>query len=108
MSDGSVVMLLKTAPCHEPVVTMRNASKWYGLVVVYPDGKTVEHDFGQLEPFTEHSAYRDHVPNPAAVQRWADSGGYLVDQRALEMMLGRWLIESNDDDLADVLARFEK
>jgi len=77
-----------------PTVTVKNETKWYALYVVYPDGQVSEHHFGHLESYTDQSAYRDHVPNPAAVQKWADSQGFATDHRAMEMILGRWLIES--------------
>ena len=95
----------------EPVVTVENYVKWYGLYVIFPPDLHVEKfHFGHLEGYTKHSAYVDHVPNPAAVQRWADSMGFEVDPNSLEMMLGRWLFESRNTflDNDEILAKYEK
>ncbi len=97
-------LLLEGVPSF-PMVTVKNEPKWYALYVVHPDGQVSEYHFGHLEPYAEdQSAYRDHVPNPAVVQKWADSQGFGTDCCAMAMILGRWLIESLGYD--EALAKF--
>lgn len=78
-----------------PFVTVPMASKWYWLFVLHPDGRLVKHDFGVLEGFEPKGQpyFVDHVPNPHAVDGWARSMGYYVDDVAMDMLVGRWEIE---------------
>lgn len=85
-----------------PVVTVENYCKWYALQVVMPDGSIAEHDFGQLEPYNT-SYVADHCPNPVAVVRWALAKGFEVHDESLEMILGRWLLESGESDPVGLL-----
>lgn len=85
-----------------PVVTVENYCKWYALQVVMPSGDITEYDFGQLEPYATHYV-SDHVPSPLAVVRWARATGFEVHSESLEMMLGRWLLESGESKPKELL-----
>lgn len=81
----------------EPTVTVEFYQKWYGLVVVQPNGNIEEVAFpdeGFCKP--SESPYADHVPNPAVVMRWAKHHGYEVDPLALELMVGRWELDARN------------
>lgn len=109
ISWRNLPLLCQDIDIEDSIVTVENYCKWYDLQVVLPTGEIQRHGFDELEGFTESSAYVDHVPNPAAVVRWAASHNYRVDQRSLEMMLGRWLLEARSANLSDekLLKQFE-
>lgn len=89
-----------------PVVTVENYCKWYVLHVVMPNGDIAEYDFGQLAPYNT-SYVADHCPNPVAVVRWAHAKGFEVHDESLEMILGRWLLESGESDPVELLAALD-
>jgi hypothetical protein len=77
-----------------PTVTVEMYVKWYSFFVVrvgYDEVVVEEVPFPDDE-FCEagESPYCDHAPNPVVVARWAKSKGYLIDDAAIEMMIGRW------------------
>lgn len=88
-----------------PLVTVELYVKWYEIFVVHPSGSIQAVDFGQFDKpaftdrngklYADGSAYCDHVPNPRVVARWAEAHGYEVDERALELMHGRWELEAS-------------
>lgn len=90
-----------------PVVTVENYCKWYALQVVMPSGAIVEYDFEQLEPYAENYV-SDHVPSPLAVVRWARAMGFEVHAESLEMILGRWLLESGESKPKELLAALDE
>lgn len=85
-----------------PVVTVELAQKWYGLQLVKPssDGPAIveEVPFPTPERLGPRYGvtYVDHVPNPRVVEFWAFENRYFLDELALEMMWGRWLLEVED------------
>ena len=85
-----------------PVVTVENYCKWYALQVVMPTGEVEEYDFEHLEPYATHYV-SDHCPSPVAVVRWASAMGFEVHVESLEMILGRWLLESGESNPAKLL-----
>lgn len=74
-----------------PVLTVENYTKWYVLYLVYPDDRTEQVSFGQLNGFTDKSPYTDHAPNPVAVEHLAAARGWNIAERAMECMIGRWI-----------------
>lgn len=84
-----------------PTVTVELYVKWYSLFVIqkmlYDEVIIEEVPFPDDEFCgTGESPYCDHVPNPAVVARWAASKGYVIDDAAMEMMIGRWEREYKD------------
>ena len=75
-----------------PVVTVELRGKWYHLLVVYPDLTWAAYSF---EGPREHGTVVDHVPSPAAVEKWAQAHGWEVDDLALEILVGRWVLEQD-------------
>jgi hypothetical protein len=68
-------------------------AKWYHLLLV--DGDWAVHHVWPTEqdaPAGE-SAYRDHCPNPKAVIRLAARLGAQLDERAYELIVGRWVLQ---------------
>jgi hypothetical protein len=78
------------------VLTVECYCKWYELFLVCPDA-IVGVDFGVLGMHSKDEApYCDHAPNPRAVYRYAQARGYLLDNVAFEMIIGRWEIEYHE------------
>lgn len=104
---GRPLLLAYAYGRHVTVVTVEAAEKWYGLILARRDvsgwlaGVHEFPDEGRYEVLG--SPYVDHVPNPAHVLVWAKRMGYHLDTRALEVMLGRWVLDA-DGDVAPVQA----
>ena len=78
-----------------PIITVEDCHKWYELFVVHPCGRVESILFPDVDYAADgESAYRDDAPNPRVVQRFAKAMGYEIDDRALEVMVGRWHIEA--------------
>ena len=79
-----------------PVLTVENYPKWYGLVLVQPDGSVEDVSFGALQELADArgvSAYVDHVPNVELVPELARKMGWILDSVSYELMVGRWEAE---------------
>ena len=88
-------MLIDTAIDTIPTLTMELYLKWYGLQLIHPDGCVEELPFpGDEYAPPGESAFRDHVPNPKAVENYALEHGYAVGEFALELITGRWYLET--------------
>jgi hypothetical protein len=86
--------LVDTPNHSSKLLTVELYHKWYELVLLNPDGST------EVIPFPDdkyaprgESAYRDHVPNPRAVQQYAEEHDLEIGEFALELMIGRWHID---------------
>lgn len=86
VSDRGMPLVYWGAPRDAPIVTVENYCKWYGLHILYPNGDVMKVSFPD-------DGFVDHVPNPAAVERFADKHGYYLCTESLEMITGRWQIE---------------
>ena len=77
-----------------PTVTVELYTKWYCLCVVrigYDEVVVEEVPFPSDLEFCEgETPFLDHAPNPVVVARWAAKQGYVVDDLAAELMIGRW------------------
>ncbi len=86
-------------PQDRPVLTVENYCKWYYLHLVHPDGHVTEVGYDEVEQHTaesEGSAYVDHVPNPAGVERLCEARCWVLHEQSHEMMIGRWQLEVRD------------
>lgn len=92
-------VLLSGWPKHKDVVvTVEVYMKWCGLILVRSalpslDGIPSLGPRVEEVPFPESKTltpYIDHAPNPVVVEHWADEQGYMLEELALEMMIGRW------------------
>jgi len=87
--------LLVDAPVKDQhVLTVELYTKWYTLYLVTWDGLVTAVPFpdGLWVPHSE-SAFCDHVPNPKAVQTYAEAHNYVLGEFALELIIGRWQLE---------------
>jgi hypothetical protein len=69
-----------------PVLTVELAPKWYTLHAVHRGETVVPIPFDALGP----GGWVDHVPNPEAVERFANEHNYEVDDVAMDLIVGRW------------------
>lgn len=90
--------IIQRAHPQTPTLTVELYSKWYGLFLVYPNGEIQEMPFPYDETCPKGEVpFVDHVPNPNAVIAYADANEYLIDNLALEMIVGRWEIEIREN-----------
>lgn len=103
VSDRGLPLLLNRKPAR-PTITVENYMKWYSYKLVNPDGTVVNvqypggfyDDWGcEYDDILNKDGYRDtafidHVPNPRFIQKLAEYKGWDIDNRALEMIIGRW------------------
>ncbi len=78
--------------------------KWYTLHIIKPDG-TVEplcyYEFEENPNLPKGiSCESNHVPNPLAVQAYADWKGIQICTEGMELMIGRWAQEVRCKDPA--------
>ena len=85
-----------------PFITIELSDKWYSLFIVRPslDYFCKSHQIEVLnyhalvcEANKDRTLFVDHVPNPEAVEAYAESRGMEINALALELMHGRWLLE---------------
>lgn len=85
------------------VVTCENYLKWYGLDVVCPDGvvrklDAAHPDFHRIDDEVERAAvypcWHDHTFHPGYVREIAEKLGFAVDEQAIDMIAGRWAVET--------------
>lgn len=80
------------------ILTVELYSKWYSLVLLYPDGSCTVAPFpGDEYAPPGESAYRDHVPNPRAVMKYAKFHSIVLGERAIELIVGRWHLETTEE-----------
>lgn len=89
--------IAKYGPRTVDIVTVENYDKWYGLQIVHPDNSVEEVPFPDMGNYEIlGSPFRDHVPNPAHITaKWPyDDRRFMVHNRALDIIAGRWLREA--------------
>lgn len=96
------------SPCDIPLLTVENYCKWYNLYVILPNGRVehleaakerreaVEWVTGRIHAKYGESAISDHTYNPRFYVWVAEHLGYAWDSEALEIIIGRWELESKD------------
>lgn len=102
MSERGIPLIWMVPPlAGEIILTVENYLKWYGLQLLHENGRIEEIPFPDEDWIKPGEIpFADHVPNPHVVQRFADKKGYLLDDQAFEMMVGRWELEVLDASCA--------
>ena len=78
-----------------PILTVEKHCKWYTLQLLHPDGR--------VEPVLyDDEDSLNHVPFPAPVIKLAEQNRWDLDWEALEMIVGRWLLELLDLDPSEL------
>jgi hypothetical protein len=100
LSDRGFTLLWTQAPKEVPVLTVEIYLKWYGLYLIHPDGKVTSVSYRELEEVCRpgERACDDHDPHPGVVARWAAAKGYHLDDRAFELMVGRWFLRVREEE----------
>lgn len=100
-SPRGMPLMWMLAPGVKPTLTVENYLKWYELFLLHPNGEIESVPFSKLDDpafcYSDESAYCDHVPNPAAVYRYAEANDYHLDDQAFEMIVGRWELEYHEN-----------
>lgn len=99
LSDRGIPLLYVAEPCEVPVVTLENYTKWYDVYLVMPDGsvQVVEGVLALVDKFDD-AWWVDHLYHPRLLYRLAQVLNATVDERAIEVAAGRWMIERLEDD----------
>ena len=102
------IPLVYTGPPPETggIVSVENYSKWYRIYVVLPSGKVedLQNDpreskiAQKVEREAEHSCIYDHTFHPGYVAELAERLGYTLDPQSEEIILGRWVTETENKD----------
>jgi hypothetical protein len=93
-------LLYVNQPLDVPVVTLENYAKWYEVYLVNPDGEVQKVDPDLINTVqNKHSdaLWVDHHFHPRLLYRLAEWIGGTVDERAVEVAAGRWVIERYSD-----------
>lgn len=99
LSNRGIPLLYVGKPCDIPIVTLENYTKWYEVYLVMPDGsvQVAEGTLALLDKF-EDAHWVDHHYHPRFLYRLAQVLNGTVDERAVEVAAGRWMIERLQDD----------
>lgn len=88
-------------PMAVPVLTLENYTKWYGIYLVMPDGTVQGVNPSDIESMTTaylDAIWADHLYSPHLLYRLAKHLRAELDERAMEVAIGRWLLESGKYD----------
>lgn len=98
-SDRGMPLLYMGAPLEVPVLTLENYTKWYRIFMVMPDGSVTDISDQVNEALSKYSdaQIRDHSYHPRLLYRLAEMNKGCVDERAIEVAAGRWIIEATED-----------
>lgn len=100
-SERGHPLLFVGEPCSVPVITAENYTKWYNLYIVMPDGSVQQVESGDILEIDDRKVgclWVDHHFHPRLFYRLAEKLGGTIDERAVEVAAGRWMIEREDDD----------
>lgn len=99
LSERGHSLLYVDQPVDLPVLTLENYTKWYeGLYLVMPDGAVEKIAVEVVELVMDKypdALWVDHLYHPRLLNRLADHLGALLDERAHEVAIGRWMLESD-------------
>jgi hypothetical protein len=85
-SPRNIPLVYNNVPGTIGTITVENYLKWYDLFIVQPDGSVTKVEPGPIE-------WRGHVPTPASIMAYADKANLDVDHQAMEMIVGRYILE---------------
>lgn len=80
----------------KPVLTCESYTKWYNLYLLNPDGSITEINGLDLDEHYDGHAWIDHIYNPEAVKAYCEAKDYYLDEQSYELIVGRWVIESEE------------
>lgn len=92
-------LLFVGEPSTDPILTAENYTKWYELYLVQPDGSVTEVAVEDLQLVMEQhddARWVDHLYHPRLIYWLADQLKAEIDERLIEVAIGRWILESGD------------
>lgn len=103
LSDRGIPLLCQSPSTFDkPIVTMENYCKWYGVQILFPDGRVENVDPGVYDEICDRlnaCLVGDHNYHPRLLNEIAKLIGGVADDRAIEMTAGRWVCEQLDGKL---------
>lgn len=95
-SARNLQLLYVGKPVSVPVITLENYTKWYSVHVVMPDGSVKVASVSDIptEMLPPFAIWSDHCIHPYALELLAKIHGGEVDERAQEVAIGRWILET--------------
>jgi hypothetical protein len=101
LSSRGFPLLYVAQALDKPVLTLENYTKWYTPMLLQPDGTVVEVEGKILsEVHDKHSdaMWIDHRFSTRFLYRLAQHLDAYIDERAIEVALGRWILEGGHDN----------
>jgi hypothetical protein len=95
-SDRGMQLLYVGQTCGVPILTLENYMKWYNMFLVNPDGSVELVSINVIQEAMERdplAIQSDHSYHPRLLFRIAELLKAEVDERAIEVAAGRWMIE---------------
>lgn len=95
-------LLFVGQPVVQSVLTLENYTKWYELYLVHLDGSVTAVDVADVQEVSDRhmdAVWVDHCYHPRLLHRLAQHLNAELDERALEVAIGRWMLEGPDDSL---------
>lgn len=100
-SERGIPLLYVGKPRNVPVVTMENYTKWYDIYLVMPGGAVCKVNVDDISAIVKESKINlriDHLYHPRLLYLLGIRLNATVDERAVEVTAGRWIIEAIDED----------
>lgn len=111
LSERGFPLLYVSEPGSVPTLTLENYTKWYeGLYLVTPEGAVQKVAIEIVELVMDKhddALWIDHVYHPRLLYRLAQHLGAELDERALEVAIGRWMLESGVCDAMTAALKFD-
>lgn len=85
--------LIVTYPPQRPTITVENYLKWYDLYLIDAQGARRYNYDEYADIAFPGTIWGDHVINPAFVRELCYRKGLDVDERAFEVIVGRWVMD---------------
>lgn len=95
-SDRGFPLIYCGSPLDVPVLTVENYCKWYQFYLAMPDGQVKQFYF-EDDKFND-TTWSNHTINPAYYKHICSKFGFHEDDQAYEIIVGRWEIESLQND----------
>jgi hypothetical protein len=99
-SERGFPLLYVYQPGPNPVLTLENYTKWYeGIYLVMPDGsvqKVGVDTIDEVQNKHRDALWVDHLYHPRLLYRVARHLNADIDERAVEVAIGRWMLESGN------------
>ena len=92
-NPGTPLVYQGPLPESRPVLTVENATKWYAVYRLHPDGRVEE----VTDWWERGGEWCDHVPRPSSCTVYAAGAGDDWCQNSLDMITGRYAREILDN-----------